>query len=167
MAAGEADRRVSVATDGPAATARTIVVGLVRNARDELLLCRMSDDRGVFPGQWGLTGGGIEPGERMEDALRRELREEVGLEVTDVRPAFFKDGEYEKTFPDGTRRNVYMIFLLFHCRAVGEEVALNAEFAEHAWVPDERLFDYDLNPETRRTFERLGLGIGLSPPAGS
>lgn len=136
---------------------RVIVVGLVRNGRDELLLCRMSDDRGVFPGKWGLTGGGVEPGERMTDALRRELREEVGLEVTDVRPAFFKDGDYEKTFPDGSRRRVYMIFLLFHCRAVGEEVTLNDEFAEHAWVPDERLFEYDLNPETRSTLEQLGI----------
>ena len=138
--------------------ARVIVVGLVRNARDELLLCRMSDDRGVFPGQWGLTGGGIELGETMEDALRRELREEIGLEITDIRPAFFKDGEYEKTFPDGSRGRVYMIFLLFHCRAVGEDVELNPEFVEYAWVPDAELFDYDLNPETRATLERLGLG---------
>jgi nucleoside triphosphatase len=138
--------------------ARTIVVGLVRNRRDELLLCRMSDDRGVFPGKWGLTGGGIEPGERMEEALRRELREEIGLEVTDIRPAFFKDGEYEKTFADGSTGRVYMIFLLFHCRAVGDEVTLNDEFSEHAWVPDERLFDYDLNSETAASFRQLGLG---------
>ncbi len=136
---------------------RVIVVGLVRNDRDELLLTRMSDDRGVFPGQWGLTGGGIEPGERMEDALRREIREEVGLEIDSIRPAFFKDGEYEKTFPDGSKESIYMIFLLFHCRAVGQEVTLNAEFSEHAWVSDDRLFDYALNPETRRTFEQLGL----------
>ncbi len=139
---------------------RVIVVGLVRNQRDQLLLCRMSDDRGVFPGKWGLTGGGVEPGERMEEALRRELREEVGLEITDIRPAFFKDGEYEKTFADGRRKTVYMIFLLFHCRAVGAEVSLNAEFSDYAWVPDERLFDYDLNPETSSTFESLGLGAG-------
>jgi nucleoside triphosphatase len=138
--------------------ARTIVVGLVRNARGELLLCRMSDDRGVFPGKWGLTGGGIEPGETMEEALRRELFEEVGLEVADIRPAFFKDGEYEKTFADGSTAEVYMIFLLFHCRAVGGDVRLNDEFSEHAWVPDERLFEYDLNPETDATFRQLGLG---------
>ncbi len=135
---------------------RTIVVGLVRNARDELLLCRMADDRGVFPGKWGLTGGGIEPGERMEPALRRELEEEVGLEIEEIRPALFKDGEYVKTMADGSRVPIYMIFLLFHCRAVTEEVRLNEEFSEFAWVPDARLLEYDLNPETRDTFEQLG-----------
>lgn len=137
--------------------ARTIVVGLVRNRRGELLLCRMSPDRGVFPGKWGLTGGGIEPGETMEEALRRELLEEVGLEVVEIEPAFFKDGRYEKTFPDGSRTWVYMIFLLFHCRALQEEVTLNDEFCDYAWVPDDRLLEYDLNPETRATLRQLGL----------
>ena len=32
------------------------------------LLCKMADDRGVFPGQWALSGGGVEPGERIEEA---------------------------------------------------------------------------------------------------
>lgn len=134
---------------------RTIVVGLVRNRQHELLLCRMSEDRGVFPGLWGLTGGGIEPGERMVEALHREIREETGLEIEDVRPAFFKDGEYQKTFAGGEKRRVYMVFLLFHCRAVADTVTLNDEFCEHAWVPRERLGDYDLNPETRATLRQL------------
>ena len=136
---------------------RTIVVGLIRNARDELLLCRMSRDRGVFPGLWGLTGGGIESGERMDEALRREVREETGLEIDEIRPAFFKDGEYDKTLPDGSRQRTYMIFLLFHCRAASQGVTLNDEFDAHAWVADADLATYELNPETRATLESLGL----------
>ena len=136
---------------------RTVVVGLVRNAEGELLLCRMSDDRGVFPGQWGLPGGGIEPGERMEEALHREIREETGLEITRLEPALFSDGEYTKTLAGGERQRVYMVFLLFHCLAASETLVLNDEFAEYAWVADEGLFDYDLNAETERTFESLGL----------
>ena len=59
----------------PDAKHRTIVVGLVWNQHGELLFCRMDPDRGVFPGQWGFPGGGIEPGERMEDALDRGVLE--------------------------------------------------------------------------------------------
>lgn len=55
---------------------RTIVCPLIQNDGC-YLLCKMADDRGVFPGQWALSGGGVEPGERIEEALRREVREEL------------------------------------------------------------------------------------------
>ncbi len=56
---------------------RTIVCPLIQN-EGHYLLCKMAPDRGVFPGQWALSGGGVEPGERIEEALRREIREELG-----------------------------------------------------------------------------------------
>lgn len=56
---------------------RTIVCPLIQN-EGHYLLCKMAADRGVFPGQWALSGGGVEPGERIEEALRREIREELG-----------------------------------------------------------------------------------------
>ena len=56
---------------------RTIVCPLIEN-EGHYLLCKMAADRGVFPGQWALSGGGVEPGERIEEALRREIREELG-----------------------------------------------------------------------------------------
>lgn len=136
---------------------RTIVVGLVRNRVGDLLLCRMSPNRGVFPGQWGLPGGGIEPGETMEQALRREMLEELGVEIDDIRPAFFKDGRHMKTFADGSMREIYMIFLLFHCRAVEEELSLNEEFKEYRWVTGSEARGLDLNAQTRHTLDRLGL----------
>lgn len=139
------------------ATHRVIVVAVVRNERDEVLLCKMPAGRGVFPGQWGLPGGGIEPGETMEEALRRELREETGLEISDPRPLFFKDGLYPKTYPDGRRLDVYMIFLLFECRSVDGRPRRSDEFQEFAWVRPENLRRYDLNVETRDTLERLGV----------
>lgn len=140
----------------PDTAARTIVVGLVWNRRRQLLLCKMHPERGVFPGQWGLPGGGIEPGERMDEALRRELREELGIEIDDLEPALFKDGLYEKVFADGTRRAVYMIFLVFHCSARGEELELNDELTATRWVRRQDLEAMDLNSETRDTLARLG-----------
>jgi nucleoside triphosphatase len=144
---------------GNAENWRVIVVGVIQNLRDEYLIFLNPTSRGVFPGQWALPGGGIEPGERMEDALRREIREEVGLEISEIRPILFKDGQYPKLFPDGRSKLIYMIFLVFTCRAGSEEVAVGEEFETYAWVKKENLVDYDLNPETRDTFKQMGVHL--------
>ena len=137
---------------------RLIVVGVVRDAKERVLLCRMPPDRGVFPGQWGLPGGGVEPGERLEEALRRELSEEIGAALVSARPLGFKDDLLHKTFPGGERRLLHLVFLLYECRIDPDrEIRLNEEFVEHAWAAPEELGRYDLNAATRETFEKLGL----------
>ena len=132
------------------------MVGLVWNRKGELLLCKMPENRGVFPGAWGFAGGGIEPGERMVEALRRELREELGVEIENPQPAFFKDCLHSKTLPDGSDHMVYMIFLVFHCKAVSSNIRLNDEFSEFRWVTEPEAHKLDLNSETLDTLNRLG-----------
>ncbi len=136
---------------------RVVVVPILQDATDRYLLCRMLANRGVYPGQWGLPGGGVEDGETLDEALRREVREELGLQITRAEPLIFKDTVHEKLYPDGRHENVYMIFLLFRCRASEHEVTLNDEFDACAWVEAADLSDYDLNDETRDTFHRLGV----------
>jgi nucleoside triphosphatase len=137
--------------------ARFIVVGVIANQQGEYLLCRMPEGRGVFPGEWGLPGGGIEPGETVEEALRREVHEEVGLSLRRVEPLFFSDGTYVKTLPGGEQISLYMVFLLFRCVADEGEVRLNPEFDAAAWVPRDGIVRYRLNRATAATFSRLGL----------
>jgi nucleoside triphosphatase len=136
---------------------RVITVPLIRNAEDAILICRMPAHRGAYPGQWGLPGGGLEPGERMEEALRRETREELGLELSAVEPLLFKDAVREKLYPDGTTESVYMIFLVFSCRAADSAARLNDEFDAYAWVLPTELSGYDLNEATLDTLQRAGL----------
>jgi nucleoside triphosphatase len=147
--------------------ARLVVVPIIRDEQGSVLLCRMAADRGVFPGQWALPGGGVEAGERIDEALRREVREELGIEVTDVKALFFKDLLHEKTFPGGEKRLIYMVFLLFECRVSSTDLTLNAEFCEYAWVAPEMLNAYDLNPTTAETFLTMGLFQPAPEPAGS
>lgn len=137
---------------------RTIVCPLIQNA-GHYLLCQMADDRGVFPGQWALSGGGVEPGERIEEALRREIREELGTELvlTDIKPWTFSDDIRTKTYPDGHQEEIYMIYLIFDCIAANREVHINDEFQAFAWVKPEDFSQYDLNVATVKTLTLKGL----------
>jgi nucleoside triphosphatase len=93
----------------------------------------------------------------MEAALRRELMEELAIDVTDIKPLFFNDGTYNKLFANGDQRDVYMIFLIFSCRAKSTDITLSAEFSEYAWIRKDDLNSYDLNSASIITFQRAGV----------
>lgn len=61
------------------------VVGLIVIDTGRYLMQLRSQKAGIFyPGHWGLFGGAVEDGEGADVALTRELREELGIEVTDT-----------------------------------------------------------------------------------
>ncbi|WP_313601970.1 nucleoside triphosphatase NudI [Rhizobium sp.] len=137
---------------------RIIVCPLIEND-GAYLLCKMPSDRGVFPGQWALSGGGMEAGEKIEEALRREIREELGegLRITEVTPWTFRDDVRTKTYPDGSTEEIYMIYLIFDCRAQNRDIAINDEFEDFAWVRPGEFNAYDLNAATHVTLAAKGL----------
>ncbi len=69
------------------------VPAIIINEKGEILLGKRSEKAVYYAGYFGLPGGFIEYGEKMEDAIKREIKEELGVEATEV-----KRGEniYEK-----------------------------------------------------------------------
>lgn len=62
---------------------------------------RRSPHRTLFPDTWDIVGGHVEPGESIEDALRREVAEETGWQLSLV---LAQVGEYRYTGNDGLER---------------------------------------------------------------
>ncbi|GAP35290.1 NUDIX domain-containing protein [Piscinibacter sakaiensis] len=76
--------------DGAARTPVDVAVGVLieRDAagRDGRFLLTSRPEGKVYAGHWEFPGGKLEAGETVEQALRRELREEIGIEVRQVEP---------------------------------------------------------------------------------
>jgi nucleoside triphosphatase len=108
------------------------VGALIFNAEGKLFL--MSSHK--WRGKWVVPGGHIELGERMEDALRREIKEETNLEIRDIEFVCFQEFVYNERF--WKRR--HFIFFDFACRTDSTDVQLNDEAQEYVWVtPDEAM----------------------------
>lgn len=57
------------------------VDNIILNDEGKILLIKRSEKSRNYPGYWGLVGGWIEWGETVEDALKREAKEEIGCDI--------------------------------------------------------------------------------------
>lgn len=89
-------------------------------------------------GLWEFPGGKVEKGERPEPALIRELKEELGIDVSEacLAPLTFASHAYE---------NFQLLMLLYVCRRWSGTVAA-LEGQELAWVKPNRLRSYPMPP---------------------
>ena len=90
----------------------------------------------AYPGKWGFVGGKLERGETIMDTLKREVLEEVGLDIED-----HKEFLYDYTF---CRPDVYnVVGVCFEVKVKSEDVVLEKDFDDFAWVTKEEFKDYD------------------------
>jgi phosphoglycolate phosphatase-like HAD superfamily hydrolase/ADP-ribose pyrophosphatase YjhB (NUDIX family) len=118
------------------------VGGLIFNTRGQVLMIRTHK----WSNLWGIPGGKTEYGETSEAALRREIQEETGLDVEDVRFVLVQDCIRSREF----HREAHFVLLNYTCRCLGEsEVRLNDEALEFRWVTPQEALKLRLNEPTR------------------
>lgn len=103
------------------------------------------------PGSWGLPGGLLEVGETLVDGVRREVREECGVEIAVGAIA----GVFEPITRDADGRIEYHYIVIdFWAQWVSGVAQAQDDAAAVAWVAQDALDAYDLLPESRRVIEQ-------------
>ena len=115
-----------------------LVVAVALIDPDGRVLIAQRPEGKALAGLWEFPGGKVEPGERPEQALIRELKEELGIDVTEacLAPFVFASHAYE-TF--------HLLMPLYLCRR-WSGVVVSHEHAALAWVKPNRLGDYPMPP---------------------
>ena len=127
---------------------RTFLVyagGIVRDEQGRVLLLRHR----LWPAYraWGLPGGYVNAGERLEDGLAREILEETSLEV--------EVGERPLGVASGFRHRVEAYY---EARVTGGRLRLDtSEILEAAWYADDDLPD-EMSPRLRELIRSFGPG---------
>ena len=118
------------------------VGGLIFNDAGLVLMVRTHK----WSNLWGIPGGKIKWGESSIEALRREIKEETDLAVTDIEFVLVQDCIHSKEF----YRDAHFVLINYTCRCASEPaVKLNDEAREFRWVTAAEAMEMPLNQPTR------------------
>ncbi len=117
---------------------------LVENQEGKVLLQKRSDT-----GEWCVPGGALELGETYAEAATREVREEVGIEVSDLKLFGLYSGDDRMIhYPNGDK--VYSLSVIFTTRSYSGEISdSDSEVLEHRFFSREEIPDDLFIPDAR------------------
>lgn len=131
---------------------------LLKNDRHEVLILQSSKNNPRECWEyWDFPGGGLEPGESLEESLKREVVEEIG-------PVKYRLGKlltiWDAQFKD--RPGIRMIAALYEAYYQGGKIELSPEHVSYRWIPLADLLNRpDLFPKpSRQLIEKLKRALG-------
>ena len=117
-----------------------VAAGAIVHKERKILLQKRADN-----GMWSIHGGCLELGETVEETVKRELKEEIGITPTKLRfYKVFSGEEMHSVYPNGDE--IYCVDVVFLCDEYDGELKLdNEEVTELKW------FDVEDLPENINT----------------
>ena len=134
-----------------------------RDGSPLLLLGRRAASREFYPDVWDVLGGHLEPGETGEQALVRELREEIGVTPT----AWASLGVFRESLPAGNGSIVLHLYAVTSWNGAPRNLS-SEEHSEVSWFAVEDACRLELAhqsyPEVLRRAASLASGVGRTGP---
>lgn len=121
------------------------VAALIKNKDGKFLFVKTHKLKDIYT----IPGGGIKPGESPEEALKREVKEEVGLEIKKAK--LFKIQESMET--DEPEQAIFFNYL---CDVDNDKVKIdNYEILDFTWVKPSKSLNLKLHDEVRKIVEEV------------
>ena len=105
---------------------RIAVKSFIVNDKNELLLIKREDKDSHCPGIWEIPGGRLDLGEDPFEGLKRETKEETGLDIEVLNPL----NVHHFTRDDGQK----ITMITFLCKPISKSVVLSKEHIKHLWT---------------------------------
>lgn len=119
-----------------------IASAIVKNEKGEILLLKRGETK-TFQGHWQLPEGKLEENESPQDALVRELREELGTEINTLELERVGQSTLEAK---GTK---YLAFrVIFKVKLEEGPLSLSHEHSDYAWLKPDKISTLELLPGT-------------------
>ncbi len=102
-------------------------------------------------GYWSLPGGLLETGEKLEDAIKREVKEETGLDI-EILSRF---DIFERIMRDADGKAEYHYVLVdYICKATGGQMSPSSDVSKVAWIPYSQIRNYKVTSGTVEAVDR-------------
>lgn len=123
------------------------VVGAMLQNDEGRYLITQRPPKATLPLLWEFPGGRVEEGEGDAQALAREIREEMGVDVTVLEQAMHTHHEYPKYDID---------FRVFHCRLKDPKAPIqHLRVNDHRWVKLEEMSQFQFPDADAKTLAKL------------
>ena len=116
----------------------------------KVLLVRESSkySDGTNAGRYDIVGGRVEPGQRFDDSLHREVEEETGLKITIGKPFFVNEWR-----PEVRGEQWQIVGIFFECAADTADVTLGDDHDAYEWIDPKDYKNYNIIPNLEPAFE--------------
>jgi len=137
---------------------KSVVSGvLVKRNDGKFLVVKKANNAGPYAGTYLTPGGGVETGESADEAALRELYEETGIKVNNLKRAFFDDdvtGNWK-----GIKRHFIMLLYTanYESGTLGQTKGNDDEFEDVGWYSAEELKSMDLSPPLEKLLKAEGI----------
>lgn len=121
---------------------------IVLNKNNQFIILQRTDKTGEGS-KWSLPGGALEKGEDPYQGIKREISEEIALEVSDLKPFFVKSLV--------NKDNDFVVVIGYTGKVKDGQIKLNWEHDNFKWVNKDEALQMDLTKDARDIIVKFNL----------